>query len=66
MLGEDHPGIKDGSNQGCAPLPGTDHSKRLMRDGNNNARGHDHLIVKAEWDKAEEWLEDEIDRPETP
>lgn len=66
LFGAGHPSNNPENLQGAAPLPGTNHSKRLMRDGNNNPRGHDHLIVKAEWDKAEEWLEDEIDRPETP
>jgi hypothetical protein len=49
FLGEGHP--EQGS--GPAPLPGTDHSKRLM---NSRTDSTARLLVKAEWDKAEEWL----------
>jgi hypothetical protein len=53
MPGGGHPGIKDGSSQGIAPLPGTRHSEMLMRDGNNNPDSDACLLVKAEWDKIE-------------
>jgi hypothetical protein len=40
---------------GVAKLPGTDHQKRLMCSGGMNSLGS-RLLVKAEWDAAEEWL----------
>jgi hypothetical protein len=52
-----HPDERDPLQRGVAPLVGTDHSKRLMASGsifNPNSQ----LIVKAEWDKAEEWLKE--------
>jgi hypothetical protein len=50
FLGDGHP--EQGS--GPAPLPGTDRSKRLMSSRTDQTA---RLLVKAEWDKAEEWLE---------
>lgn len=50
LIGLGHP--DDGS--GPAPLPGTNHSKRLMASGAFRNRGN--FLVKAEWDKAEKWL----------
>lgn len=52
IFGEGHP---DEVNAGQAKLPGTDYTKRLMCSG-NNARAHSLLLVKKEWDLAEEWL----------
>jgi Bacterial TSP3 repeat len=46
---------------GPAPLLGTDHTKRLMFSASDaNSR----LIVKKEWDKAEEWLKINVDAPD--
>ncbi len=52
LVGEGHP--NEPLNPGPAQLPSTDHSKRLMASGAFRNRGH--LLVKAEWDKAEKWL----------
>ena len=46
---------------GVAKLPGTDHQKRLMCSGGMNSLGS-RLLVKAEWDAAEEWLENFPDK----
>ncbi len=51
MLGEGHPD----ENTGDAPLLGTDRSQRLMCTFVNRAPGSK-LLVKSEWDEAEEWL----------
>lgn len=62
LLGEGHPSERPGdAYKGPAPLPGTNHSQRLMREGGNNPKGFDHLLVKAEWDAAEVWLKREVD-----
>jgi hypothetical protein len=56
IIGAGHPDDRTGSNLGPAKLPGTKHTLRLMCSGetlNNSSR----LIVKGEWDKAEEWLQ---------
>ena len=37
------------------PLPGTKHICRLMGSG-PNSDGSSRLLVKKEWDEAEEWL----------
>lgn len=56
MLGEGHPGEKAlGGGQGCAPLPGTNHIKRLMCPGEMSTP-ESRLLVKGEWDQAERWL----------
>jgi hypothetical protein len=50
--------IKDGhpdEDAGAAPLPGTDHARRLMASGTKRAHDGD-LMVKGEWDAAEVWL----------
>ena len=51
LCGPGHPDNGDGA----ARLPGTDHSKRLMCSGSNTTTSS-HLLVKREWDFAEEWL----------
>ena len=51
FCGSGHPDNGDGA----ARLPGTDHTKRLMCSGSNTTSSS-HLLVKREWDKAEEWL----------
>lgn len=59
IIGEGHP-TKDGKAfQGVAPLPDSNHSERLMRHGHDNPKSNAHLLVKAEWDKAEKWLKNE-------
>ncbi len=56
MLGAGHPDESDNPTYGgVAPLPGTDRTKRLMCSG-PNANLNSILLVKSEWDKAEEWL----------
>ena len=50
-----HPDNPASDQRGVAPLVGTDHTKRLMYSANN---ADSRLIVKAEWDKAEEWLKE--------
>jgi hypothetical protein len=45
---------------GVAPLRGTDRTKRLMYSANvTDSR----LTVKAEWERAEEWLKIKLDNP---
>lgn len=66
LIGSGHPGAGAVEDEGPAPLPGTNHSKRLMRLGSNNPKGFDHLLVKAEWDMIEEWLANEVDNPLVP
>lgn len=51
LCGEGHPD----QGGGRAPLTGTDHSKRLMSTIITRAAGAK-LLVKKEWDEAEEWL----------
>ena len=46
---------------GPAVLRGTDHTKRLMCSGNFSTHTGSCLLVKREWDKAEEWLKINID-----
>jgi hypothetical protein len=54
MLGPGHPNEEGG----VAPFMGTDRSDRLMTVPHDR---EDRLLVKAEWDKAEQWLKN---RPE--
>lgn len=51
MIKDGHPDEEGGE----APLFGTDRTRRLMCSGPNRA-AEGHLLVKAEWDKAEAWL----------
>lgn len=65
LLGEGHPDAPAGHPGGHGPawLQGTTlvgHRKRLMCSGNHYILGHSRMLVKAEWDKAEQWL---IGRP---
>lgn len=53
FVGEGHP--DQDASPGPAPLPGTKHSCRLMCSG-PNSDGSSRVLVKAEWDEAEEWL----------
>jgi hypothetical protein len=53
LVGEGHPD-KD-AKPGPAPLPKTKHSLRLMCSGPNSS-GSSRLLVKKEWDEAENWL----------
>ena len=46
---------------GVAPLPGTKHSSRLMCSGLNRSLLDRRLLVKSEWDEADEWMTDNID-----
>ena len=58
MLGEGHPDQKSGP----APLPATPYPRRLMC-GNPKLRymdGSARLTVKAEWDAAKAWFDEEI------
>jgi hypothetical protein len=60
FVGKGHPGLEEG---GPAPLPGTDHRQRLMAGGKIVPLGgirSGKLLVKAEWDAAEAWLEANI------
>jgi hypothetical protein len=57
LMGYGHP--DDGG--GAAPLPGTDPRHRLMCSGHHREITASKLLVKAEWDKAEEWLKKEED-----
>jgi len=59
LVGYGHP--NDYTNQ--FTLPGTAHHKRLMRSGGLNRPDSGHLLVKHEWDAAEEWLSQNIDTP---
>jgi len=43
------------NNEGIAPLQGTDRTKRLMCSGANSTTSSN-LLVKREWDAAENWL----------
>ena len=52
FLGDGHPDELSGP----ATLPGTNRAIRLMCSGNGNSPRVSRLLVKAEWDKAEEWL----------
>jgi hypothetical protein len=52
LLGGGHPDEE----QGDAPLKGTDRTKRLMCSGPRWSITKSKLLVKMEWDKAEEWL----------
>lgn len=53
FFGAGHPDEADPVDRGVAPLTGTDHSKRLMC---KNPVSNSKLVVKGEWDKAEDWL----------
>ena len=55
LFGAGHSDEKFVSNRGVAPLPETDHRKRLMCKGANSTP-NSRLTVKAEWDEAEEEL----------
>ncbi len=62
FFGDGHPNELDVGIRGVAPLAGTDRTKRLMCKGalfNADSR----LIVKKEWDAAEEWLKKTVDDP---
>ncbi len=52
VVGGGHP---NEGNEGPAPLVGTDRTKRLMCRGSESDQ-NSLLLVKKEWDKAEEWL----------
>ena len=56
MIGDGHPD----QNAGPAPLYGTDRSYRLMNSGYSNVPGAK-LLVKKEWDNAEEWLNTKLE-----
>ncbi len=59
MVGEGHP--DEGT--GAAPLPGTNHAIRLMCGGlrrNPDAKA----LVKAEWDRADNWLDTNLVSPQ--
>ncbi len=72
ILGEGHPdeaerkeinGVVEWDKGGVAPLPGTDHIKRQMCSGSQRKKdGTSRLLVKGEWDKAEEWLSENVDK----
>ena len=50
---------------GEAPLPGTDHRRRLMASGKVGKLGPvGDLLVKKEWDEAESWLKLIVDTPQ--
>lgn len=56
---------------GVAPVPGTKHEDRLMRSGHGAAgqlslEEFGKLLVKAEWDEVEEWMDEFVDAPEPP
>ncbi len=53
LVGVGHP--DKNTFQGQAPLPGTQHTRRLMVSG-PNSNSSSHLLVKGEWDEAEKWL----------
>ncbi|WP_367873902.1 hypothetical protein [Luteolibacter sp. Populi] len=58
LFGAGHPDQGGGQ----APLPGTRHSDRLMVSGGGVRRpDHGKLVVKDEWDKAEDWLVQFVD-----
>jgi len=52
MVGPGHPDQRGGN----APLPGTDHARRLMCSGGKQGSNPGHLLVKAEWEVAEAWM----------
>lgn len=53
FVGDGHP--DQSAQPGLAPLPGTQHTCRLMCSG-PNSDGSSRLLVKGEWDEAEKWL----------
>jgi hypothetical protein len=58
LLGEGHPDRGDNR----SPLPGTRHVERLMCSGPQRKKdGSSRLIVKQEWDDAENWLSGQVD-----
>lgn len=57
-----HPDEDDQLKRGVAPLLGTDRSQLLMSKGDNFS-SKSRLIVKKEWDRAEEWLSNNVDKP---
>jgi hypothetical protein len=63
LLGGGHPDDPLRSKGGVAWLFGTAHHKRLMRSGRLQHPDAGHLLVKAEWDKAENWLKGNVDTP---
>lgn len=52
LVGYGHPDVQGGP----APLSGTDRTKRLLCSGPNRSLANGKLLVKKEWDGAEEWL----------
>jgi len=74
MIGYGHPSdiplfpthIESRDARGYAQLVGTAHRERLMRAGNVNPKGFEHLLVKAEWDEIEKWLVTDVDNPNIP
>jgi hypothetical protein len=63
LVGEGHPDLGDNR----SPLPGTNHGERLMRSGTKEKSGNSlGLLVKREWDSAEDWLTDEEFRLNNP
>ena len=59
IVGEGHPDEEGGD----APLLGTDRTQRLMCSGSKWTE-NSLLLVKREWDKAEEWLVKTLETPE--
>lgn len=54
LVGKGHPDQK--VQPGPAPLDGTDHKRRLMCSGLAVGLSPGNLLVKGEWDAAEEWM----------
>ncbi len=62
LVGYGHP--DDGEAPGPAPLVGTDQTVRLMCRHQNRSLEDGRLLVKSEWEAAEEWLSVKIDPPQ--
>lgn len=72
LVGYGHPDAKGpNADKGLTPLPGTDHKQRLMHSGEglgfavgttviDGLRGH--RLVKGEWDEAEKWMFEHVDK----
>jgi len=58
LVGYGHP--DSGAFPGKAGIEGSDHGRRLMRSGGRDKSRMGTLLVKKEWDLAEEWLNDNI------
>jgi len=70
MIGSGHPDggdpLESRGSIGPAPLNGSDKTRRLMLASQYYIDLDGDQLVKAEWDKIEEWLKKNIDPKEAP